>query len=229
MRAQLALLEDEHETLWPVDVMVLREIARYRGEQTLRLVRHEDAYLLRDRGRAGGGADPGAEDEEAEELGTGTLLKMLGGGSSPQASGGAAVAVAGGGRGGDGGGGGDEEDAEAQEAAMAALAALGDDDDDSDDDDNQRKEYVEPELNLRREIKDLIIHSMFLVLLLMSSAARRSIVSANSMVDALETIFIQEEFGDFKEKVRTRPTSQRPERAHARPRPPSSPRLVLGN
>ena len=38
MVPERCLLEDDNGTLWPLDVMVSREVARYRGEQVLRVV-----------------------------------------------------------------------------------------------------------------------------------------------------------------------------------------------
>ena len=40
-----------------------------------------------------------------------------------------------------------------------ALAAMGEDESESDDDENQRKEYEEPPINYRKEIKELCFHS----------------------------------------------------------------------
>ena len=80
MPAERCLLEDEHRTLWPFDVVVTREIARYRGDQVLRLVRREENDM-RGFGRGGaGGGGMGGGGEEEEEVGTGSLLKMLGSG-----------------------------------------------------------------------------------------------------------------------------------------------------
>lgn len=190
----VALLEDENNTIWPLDVVVGREITRYRGDQTIRLVRRDDAAEHRE-----ARASHLDDENDAEEMGAGQLLKALGG---PTGAGGAA----GGGGGGDGAGGGggdgaaDDEAAKEQQAAMEALAAMGDEESDSDDDANQRKEYVEPPINYRREIKDLILHFIFLGLLIMSTSLKRSIPQANALFLALETIFIDEEFGDYNEK-----------------------------
>ena len=189
------LLEDQHKSLWPLDVVVSREIARYRGEQVLRLVRRDvsDDRIPRSglisRDLAGGG------EEEDAELGTGTLLKMLGN----EGGGGKADGAMGGGEG--GGGGGDEEEDAEQQAAMEALAAMGDDETDSDDEANQRKEYEEPPINFRREAREGIMHMTFLVLLIVSTNLKRVIPEANDLYGSLETIFVEEEFGDFNEKA----------------------------
>ena len=101
--ADVAALEDEHETLWPLDVVVWREINRYRGEQTLRLVRRSDLAELANRTVFGTG------DEPTEEAGIGSLLEMLGNDEEK------------------------DEEAEAQAAAMEQLAALDDESDSDDE------------------------------------------------------------------------------------------------
>ena len=179
----VALLEDENHSIWPLDVVVWREISRYRGDQTLRLVQRDDANEVRE-------AQTNRNDRydgEVEELGTGQLLKMLGGGSD--ANGKPAT-----------GGDADEDAEREQQAAMQQLAAMGEEESDSDDDANQNREYVEPPLNMRKETKDLIFHLIFLSLLILSTTNKRSIPAANSLFAALETIFVEEEFGDYNEK-----------------------------
>ena len=42
MVPERCLLEDDNGTLWPLDVVVSREVARYRGEQVLRVVQREE-------------------------------------------------------------------------------------------------------------------------------------------------------------------------------------------
>ena len=70
----VALLEDENNTIWPLDVVVGREITRYRGDQTIRLVRRDDAAEHRE-----ARASHLDDENDAEEMGAGQLLKALGG------------------------------------------------------------------------------------------------------------------------------------------------------
>ena len=46
MRPERCLLEDEHLTLWPLDVVVSREIARYRGDQVPLIANHDHDRAL---------------------------------------------------------------------------------------------------------------------------------------------------------------------------------------
>ena len=134
---------------------------------------------------------PQAEEEELEDdepvatadLGLQDLVNQLGGGGS--------------------GGGGleDEDDADADGLANAAAAMQGDSDSDSDDDGNQQRQYVEPPLNRRNLVKEMIQHLLFLGLLYISVKSKREIPSAYRMFEAIQTIFIEEEFGDYNEKA----------------------------
>ena len=65
------MLEDEHQTVWPLDVAASREIARYRGDQTIRLVRRDEAAADTSQDVGGDAADD--EDDNVQGL-----LKMLG-------------------------------------------------------------------------------------------------------------------------------------------------------
>ena len=122
------------------------------GDQTIRLVRREEAEEEQET------ADF-EEDGDEPEPNVQSLVQMLGDGGGR---------LPGGGGGGGGGGdellnGEDEADASAAAAAAAAMAAM--EDSDSDDDDMQRKEYVEPKLNRRREIFDMGLHFILILLL----------------------------------------------------------------
>ena len=122
------------------------------GDQTIRLVRREEAEEEQET------ADF-EEDGDEPEPNVQSLVQMLGDGGGR---------LPGGGGGGGGGGdellnGEDEADAAAAAAAAAAMAAM--EDSDSDDDDMQRKEYVEPKLNRRREIFDMGLHLILILLL----------------------------------------------------------------
>ena len=134
-------------------------ISSVAGDQTIRLVRREEAEEEQET------ADF-EEDGDEPEPNVQSLVQMLGDGGGRLPGGG------GGGGGGSGGGGGggdellngeDEADAAAAAAAAAAMAAM--EDSDSDDDDMQRKEYVEPKLNRRREIFDMGLHFILILLL----------------------------------------------------------------
>ena len=125
-------------------------ISSVAGDQTIRLVRREEAEEEQET------ADF-EEDGDEPEPNVQSLVQMLGDGGGRLPGGG-------------GGGGGDEllngedeADAAAAAAAAAAMAAM--EDSDSDDDDMQRKEYVEPKLNRRREIFDMGLHFIFILLL----------------------------------------------------------------
>jgi hypothetical protein len=126
-------------------------ISSVAGDQTIRLVRREEAEEEQET------ADF-EEDGDEPEPNVQSLVQMLG---------------VGGGRlpgGGGGGGGGDEllngeDEADAAAAAAAAAAMATMEDSDSDDDDMQRKEYVEPKLNRRREIFDMGLHFILILLL----------------------------------------------------------------
>ena len=122
------------------------------GDQTIRLVRREEAEEEQET------ADF-EEDGDEPEPNVQSLVQMLGDGGGR---------LPGGGGGGGGGGdellnGEDEADAAAAAAAAAAMATM--EDSDSDDDDMQRKEYVEPKLNRRREIFDMGLHFILILLL----------------------------------------------------------------
>ena len=54
---------------------------------------------------------------------------------------------------------------------------------------------------MRNEAKDFGLHLVFLFLLIFSTSTKRSIIEANAVYNAMETIFIDEEFGDFNEKA----------------------------
>ena len=86
-------------------------------------------------------------------------------------------------------------------AAAGMLGAEEDDDSDSDDDGRKREEYVEPPLDRRKLSRDLIMHILFFVLLLVSVRGKRDIPAAYRFYQAMETAFIDEEFGDYNEKV----------------------------
>jgi hypothetical protein len=127
-------------------------ISSVAGDQTIRLVRREEAEEEQET------ADF-EEDGDEPEPNVQSLVQMLGDGGGR---------LPGGGGGGGGGGdellnGEDEADAAAAAAAAAAMAAM--EDSDSDDDDMQRKEYVEPKLNRRREIFDMGLHFILILLL----------------------------------------------------------------
>ena len=127
-------------------------ISSVAGDQTIRLVRREEAEEEQET------ADF-EEDGDEPEPNVQSLVQMLGDGGGR---------LPGGGGGGGGGGdellkGEDEADAAAAVAAAAAMAAM--EDSDSDDDDMQRKEYVEPKLNRRREIFDMGLHFILILLL----------------------------------------------------------------
>ena len=127
-------------------------ISSVAGEQTIRLVRREEAEEEQET------ADF-EEDGDEPEPNVQSLVQMLGDGGGR---------LPGGGGGGGGGGdellnGEDEADAAAAAAAAAAMATM--EDSDSDDDDMQRKEYVEPKLNRRREIFDMGLHFILILLL----------------------------------------------------------------
>ena len=126
-------------------------ISSVAGDQTIRLVRREEAEEEQET------ADF-EEDGDEPEPNVQSLVQMLGDGGGR---------LPGGGGGGGGGdellNGEDEADAAAAAAAAAAMAAM--EDSDSDDDDMQRKEYVEPKLNRRREIFDMGLHFIFILLL----------------------------------------------------------------
>ncbi len=129
-------------------------ISSVAGEQTIRLVRREEAEEEQET------ADF-EEDGDEPEPNVQSLVQMLGDGGGRLPGGGG-----GGGGGGDGDellNGEDEADAAAAAAAAAAMAAM--EDSDSDDDDMQRKEYVEPKLNRRREIFDMGLHFILILLL----------------------------------------------------------------
>ena len=127
-------------------------ISSVAGDQTIRLVRREEAEEEQET------ADF-EEDGDEPEPNVQSLVQMLGDGGGRLPGGG-----------GGGGGGGDEllngedvADAAAAAAAAAAMATM--EDSDSDDDDMQRKEYVEPKLNRRREIFDMGLHFILILLL----------------------------------------------------------------
>ena len=127
-------------------------ISSVAGDQTIRLVRREEAEEEQET------ADF-EEDGDEPEPNVQSLVQMLGDGGGR---------LPGGGGGGGGGGdelltGEDEADAAAAAAAAAAMATM--EDSDSDDDDMQRKEYVEPKLNRRREIFDMGLHFILILLL----------------------------------------------------------------
>ena len=126
-------------------------ISSVAGDQTIRLVRREEAEEEQET------ADF-EEDGDEPEPNVQSLVQMLGDGGGR---------LPGGGGGGGGGdellNGEDEADAAAAAAAAAAMAAM--EDSDSDDDDMQRKEYVEPKLNRRREIFDMGLHFILILLL----------------------------------------------------------------
>jgi len=126
-------------------------ISSVAGEQTIRLVRREEAEEEQET------ADF-EEDGDEPEPNVQSLVQMLGDGGGR---------LPGGGGGGGGGdellNGEDEADAAAAAAAAAAMATM--EDSDSDDDDMQRKEYVEPKLNRRREIFDMGLHFILILLL----------------------------------------------------------------
>ena len=60
---------------------------------------------------------------------------------------------------------------------------------------------MEPPINYRKEYKELFFHLLFLTLLIFSTGQKRSIPAANQVYNMLETIFVEEEFGDYNEKA----------------------------
>ena len=110
------LLEDQRGAQWPLDAGVMREVQRYRGAHTVRLVRREEEDADDEREES---TEHDALEEEAEdEPAVGDLMALLN-----AANGGDEGA-----EGDEGGGGG--------EGAAAAPGVL-DDDSDSDDDGKQ--------------------------------------------------------------------------------------------
>jgi hypothetical protein len=107
------LLEDQRGAQWPLDAGVMREVQRFRGAHTVRLVRREEEDADDEREEV---AEQDALEEEAEdEPAVGDLMALLN------------AANAGDQRAeGDEGGGGEE--------GQAAVPGLLDDDSDSDDD-----------------------------------------------------------------------------------------------
>ena len=130
------------------------------------------------------------------------LLTMLDNGANPQPKG--SGMGGGGGRGGGDGDGDDGDDAGDNAAATAAVVALAAmEDSDSDDDDMQRKMYVEPVLNRRREYIDMFLHLLFILLFFFAVYTKRDLRDAFAMSETLQTIFVDEQFGDYNEKVQT--------------------------
>jgi len=169
--ADSTLLEDDCSAHWPLDAEVLLEVSRSRGEQTIRLVRSGDML------------DEGNEDDTP----TAYLLQML---SAPAAAPGTHADDA------------DPfEDAEGKELTPSELAAIAAEDSDSDDDGQQREEYVEPPLDRRKLMLEGLIHLLFVTLLVFSVREKRSIRQAFTLFEAMQTVFVDENFGDYFEKA----------------------------
>ena len=60
---------------------------------------------------------------------------------------------------------------------------------------------MEPPLNRRRLVIEMIMHTVFLTLILFSCINKRSIDDAFRLYQALQIVFIDEAFGDFNEKT----------------------------
>ncbi len=166
------VLEDQREAQWPLEANVLRELQRYRGSQVVRLVKREVEDADMEREE---GEQFGEEEADEDEPALENLIGLLN-----------ATAE------GDEGGGDDE--------ALGAQAAADDDSDDSDDG-KEREKYVEPPMNRRKLIWELISHSIFLALFLFSVQSKRNIDDAFRLFEALQIIFIDEAFGDYNEKT----------------------------
>ena len=181
--AEECLLEDQRGAQWPMDANVMREVHRYRGDQVVRLVR-KPVDEADDEQEEGGELDE--EEGEEEEPAVENLMALLN-----AASGEAGDAGGEGGEGGEGG----------LAPGLGDAAAMMDDDSDSDDDGKVREEYVEPPMNRTRLIIEMILHSIFLALFYFSCKGKRNIDDAFRLFQALQTVFIEEEFGDWNEKT----------------------------
>ena len=116
MRPEECLLEDQRGAQWPLDAGVMREVQRYRGSHTVRLVRREEEDADDEREDDD---ETGEEEAEDGEPDVENLMALLNASHDDEADEG--------GEGGEGGGGDD----------AAAAPGVVDDDSDSDDDGKQ--------------------------------------------------------------------------------------------